>query len=430
MRKAVQKNREPLLFEELRQAPKGRSPLAEELFRWREFGKPTGYATTTAQTLRGQVVVDTFINEYWSRAQRQGHGLHEVSYRACFKPELPAFFVDRLTKPGDVVYDPFMGRGTTLLEAALRGRVPFGNDANPLSSMLLRPRLSPPRQSEVEARLEAIDLSIGGEDAPRELLAFYHEDTLREIAALRAWLLARERDGALDAVDDWIRMVTVNRLTGHSPGFLSVYTMPPNQAVSVESQLRINAKRRQEPPRRDLRAVVAKKSKALLLAVSDDDRARLAASSAAALLCAEQAGSTPSIRDASVDLVVTSPPFLDIVQYKDDNWLRCWFCGIDADAVQITMARTVDAWAASMRAAFLELRRVVKPGGHVAFEVGEVRRGSVRLEEVVLPVAVAAGFVPELVMIHAQKFTKTANCWGIGNNDKGTNTQRVVVLRG
>jgi hypothetical protein len=83
-----------------------------------------------------------------------------------------------------------------------------------------------------------------------------------------------------------------------------------------------------------------------------------------------------------------------------------------------------------MRAAFLELRRVVKPGGHVAFEVGEVRRGSVRLEEVVLPVAVAAGFVPELVMIHAQKFTKTANCWGIGNNDKGTNTQRVVVLRG
>ena len=300
MRKAAQKNREPLLFEELRQAPKGRSPLAEELFRWRAFGKPTGYATTTAQTLHGQVVVDTFVNEYWSSAQRQGHGLHEVSYRACFKPELPAFFVERLTKPGDVVYDPFMGRGTTLLEAALRGRVPFGNDANPLSSMLLRPRLSPPRQSEVEERLESIDLSIGGEDAPRELLAFYHEDTLREIAALRAWLLARERDAALDAVDDWIRMVTVNRLTGHSPGFLSVYTMPPNQAVSVESQLRINAKRRQEPPRRDLRAVVAKKSKALLGAVSDDDRARLAAVFGSAKLSVGPAADAHTVPSASV----------------------------------------------------------------------------------------------------------------------------------
>ncbi len=429
MRKAAQKNREPLLFEELRQAPKGRSPLADELFTWRAFGKPTGYATTTAATEAGRVVVDTFINEYWSSAQRQGHGLHEVSYRACFKPELPAFFVDRLTKPGDVVYDPFMGRGTTPLEAALRGRVPFGNDANPLSAMLLRPRLSPPHQSEVEERLEAIDLSTGGEDAPRELLAFYHEDTLREIAALRAWLLARERDGALDAVDDWIRMVTVNRLTGHSPGFLSVYTMPPNQAVSVESQLRINAKRRQEPPRRDLRAVVAKKSKALLGAVSDDDRARLAAVFGSAKLSVGPAANARTVPSASVDLVVTSPPFLDVVQYKDDNWLRCWFCGIDVDAVEITMARSVDAWAAAMRRAFDELFRVVKPGGHVAFEVGEVRRGSVRLEEVVLPVAIAAGFSPELVMIHAQKFTKTANCWGIDNNARGTNTHRVVVLR-
>jgi hypothetical protein len=32
-------------------------------------------------------------------------------------------------------------------------------------------------------------------------------------------------------------------------------------------------------------------------------------------------------------------------------------------------------------------------------------------------------------MIHAQKFTKTANCWGIDNNARGTNTHRVVVLR-
>ena len=428
MSKAAQKKRQPMLFDELRREPEGTSALAQELAAWRAFGKKTAYSTTVAAGASGRVVADTFTNEYWSSAQRQGHGLHEVSYRACFKPELPAFFVERLTKPGDVVHDPFMGRGTTLLEAALRGRVPSGNDVNPLSAMLLRPRLSPPRQEDVDARLSSLDLSSCGE-VRDDLLAFYHPDTLREIGALRSYLIARAGEGTLDAVDDWIRMVAVNRLTGHSPGFLSVYTMPPNQAVSVESQLRINAKRRQEPPRRDLRAVVAKKSKALLLAVSDDDRARLAASSAAALLCAEQAGSTPSIRDASVDLVVTSPPFLDVVQYKDDNWLRCWFCGIDVDAVEITMARSVDAWAAAMQLVFHELFRVVKPGGHVAFEVGEVRRGAVRLEEVVLPVAIAAGFSPELVMIHAQQFTKTANCWGIDNNARGTNTQRVVVLR-
>lgn len=78
---------------------------------------------------------------------------------------------------------------------------------------------------------------------------------------------------------------------------------------------------------------------------------------------------------------------------------------------------------------FTELYRVVRPGGHVAFEVGEVRRGTLRLEETVIPAATSAGLLAELVLINSQDFTKTANCWGITNNQKGTNTNRIVLLR-
>lgn len=431
MRRLSEKNRQPLLFAELRREPAGRSALAVDLAAFREFGKKTSYGTTVAEAANGRAVVDTFVNEFWTSGQRQGHALHEVSYRACFKPQLPAFFIERLSAPLDVVYDPFMGRGTTPLEAALLGRTPAGNDVNPLSAMLLRPRLSPPRQQEVADRLRALDLDTdagqnGGSNG--DLLAFYHPDTLRELSSLRAYLLARQSNGTLDAIDDWIRMVAVNRLTGHSPGFLSVYTMPPNQAVSAAAQRRLNERRNQTPPRRDLREVLLRKSKALLAAVTDGDRERLAATSARALLSTAAAADTPSIATGSVQLVVTSPPFLDVVQYKDDNWLRCWFCGIDPEGVAMTMARSVDSWAAAMAEVFVELHRVVRPGGHVAFEVGEVRRGTVRLEEVVIPVAIAAGFRAELVMVNAQNFTKTANCWGIANNQKGTNTNRIVVL--
>ena len=98
--------------------------------------------------------------------------------------------------------------------------------------------------------------------AEADLLAFYHPDTLRQITALRAWLL--ERGDALDPVDAWIRMVAINRLTGHSPGFFSVYTLPPNQAVSVKSQRKINADRRQTPPRRNVPELILKKSRILL----------------------------------------------------------------------------------------------------------------------------------------------------------------------
>ena len=147
------------------------------------------------------------------------------------------------------------------------------------------------------------------------------------------------------------------------------------------------------------------------------------------VLMTGQAASMPRVPSSSVQLVVTSPPFLDVVQYADDNWLRCWFCGIDAKAVPMTMARSVEAWRSAMAEVFAELYRVVRPGGYVAFEVGEVRKGKVRLDEHVVPVAAAAGFDPQLVMLHTQDFTKTANCWGVDNNKRGTNTNRVVVLQ-
>jgi hypothetical protein len=130
-----------------------------------------------------------------------------------------------------------------------------------------------------------------------------------------------------------------------------------------------------------------------------------------------------------VDLVVTSPPFLTVVDYERDNWLRCWFCGIDPAAVHLTILRRLDHWQAAMTRVFRELHRVLKPDASVAFEVGEVRKGSIRLEEAVIPSAVAAGLEPVFVLINAQEFTKTANVWGVANNRVGTNTNRVVVLR-
>jgi len=54
--------------------------------------------------------VPTFVNECWTSRQRQASSRHEVSYRACFKPQLPRFFIERLTQPGDVVYAPLVRR--------------------------------------------------------------------------------------------------------------------------------------------------------------------------------------------------------------------------------------------------------------------------------------------------------------------------------
>ena len=363
------------------------------------------------------------INEFWTAGQRQAHSIHEVSYRACFKPQLPEFFISRLTKSGEGVYDPFMGRGTTPVQAALMGRRPLANDINPLSTLLTRPRLSPPTPNAIIDQLGKIDWRkpvIIRED----LLAFYHPSTIRQLTVLREWIQERAPLGMPnpDPVIDWIRMVAINRLTGHSPGFFSVYTLPPNQAVSIESQIKINAKRQQSPPPRDVVKIIFKKSQSLL---ADGPMSK----HPVACLSTALAGETPAIPDQSASLVVTSPPFLDIVQYADDNWLRCWFAGIETSNVDIAMHRTVGAWTAMVRKVLIEQARIVRPGGHIAFEVGEVRKGKVLLERLVWQAAEGLPFDRLAVMVNQQKFTKTANCWGVSNNSGGTNTNRIVILR-
>lgn len=396
-------------------------------FRWN--GRSNQKTITSARLASARpMVVETLVNEFWTSKQRAAHSLHEISYRACFKPQLPRFFIERFTRPGDVVYDPFMGRGTTVIEAALLGRSPIGCDVNPLSAILAGPRLAPPTLRNIELRLDQIDLTAAAH-CPQDLEVFYHPDTLREICALREYLIARERAGTIDAVDSWIRMVAVNRLTGHSPGFFSVYTLPPNQAASLDAQAKINTARKQTPPRRDVRALIVTKSQSLLSDCDSACRTALLRSTQRARLLTKQANATAEIRTGSVDLVVTSPPFLDVVDYAGDNWLRCWFCGLESSAVEISIHKKLPEWQRAMTAVFRELARVLRPGGHVAFEVGEIRGGKIKLEEAVLPCGLAAGLLPILVVINSQQFTKTANCWGISNNKKGTNSNRIVLFR-
>lgn len=374
--------------------------------------------------------IPKFINEYWTAKQRQSNSLHEVSYRACFKPQLPRFFIEILTQENDIVYDPFSGRGTTALEAALLNRRFIANDINPLSEILLKPRVQPPTLIEISNRLDEIDFNKEIEP-DIDLTMFYHERTLKEILALRDYLKNKNKLNNEDHIDIWIRMVATNRLTGHSKGFFSVFTLPPNQAVSQNSQIKINEKRNQTPEYRNVKNIIIGKSKDLLKDISERIRIRLWNIKDLSKFTNCDAGSTNIIDSDSISLTVTSPPFLDIVQYANDNWLRCWFNNLDVNIISkgIEMSKTLEMWNHFISRVFNQLYRITKNGGYVAFEVGEVRNGKVKLDENVVNIGINSGFKCLGILINDQIFTKTSNIWGVDNNDKGTNTNRIVIFK-
>lgn len=391
--------------------------ILAEVARFNAFGP----LPTVANQHFGDSTIPVFQGVFFDPKQRAAHVLHEVPYRASYKASLPRFFIDRLTKEGDVVCDPFLGRGTTALEAALAGRVPWGADVNPLAGMLCVPRLNPPQAHEIEARLADLDLEWDGA-IDEGMLAMFHQRTLRQILSLREYLLSREATGQLDRVDEWIRMVALTRLTGHSPGFFSRRTLPPNQAVNLARQARINEKNAERATYRDIvPRIIAKSSKLL--------------SEGAPRPC------TPSIHVSSADdmswapadsvaLVMTSPPFVDLVDYAGDNWARNWFGGIAESCIagSWNFSDPVD-WAEAMHQFLLEARRVVIPGGWIAVEVGDVRGGAVELDTLLVDAGSRAGLDVVLVMINAVAFTRTAHIWRVHNGRNGTATNRVVLLR-
>lgn len=403
-----------------------------ESYSFKENGDQALYSDnrTVVDTIRvKEIEIPRFINQFWTSRQRQASSIQEISYRACFKPQLPRFFIQLLSRENDLVYDPFSGRGTTVIEAALLNRRVISNDINPLSKIMALPRLEAPPLAGIKERLAAIPISRGVK-AGLDLSMFYHPRTDAEIASIRNYLEKRWSNGLEDAADRWIRMAATSRLTGHSRGFFSVYTLPPNQAVSPESQVKINIKREQEPDYRETKRLIYRKSKSLVRNLRPVERQNLHNAAASALFLEKDARRTEEIATNSVQLTVTSPPFLNIVQYSKDNWLRCWFNHIDTAEIEqkMIMSRTVEEWFCVMEEVFKELFRITRDGGWVAFEVGEIRRGKIKLEEYIIPAGLKAGFKCTGVVINRQQFTKTAHIWGVKNNAGGTNTNRIVLF--
>ncbi len=218
-------------------------------------------AHATPSSSKSSPHVPVYEEELWTSQQRQACSIHEVSYRACFKPQLPAYFIERLSDEGDVVYDPFSGRGTTAIEVgAARTTCRRERHQSAVGRFSRGPRLEVPHVSEVDARLNAIDLDAQGASGTSISRCSSIRDTERELLNLRAYLNARRRSRSEDAIDRWIRMVATNRLTGHSPGFFSVYTLPPNQAVSAENQIRSTSGSIKSRDYRNVRELILRKS--------------------------------------------------------------------------------------------------------------------------------------------------------------------------
>lgn len=139
------------------------------------------------------------------------------------------------------------------------------------------------------------------------------------------------------------------------------------------------------------------------------------------------------IPSSSIALIVTSPPFLNKADYLQDNWLEFWFLDIDPKNLENKIIQTedLDQWTSFMKGSMKEMLRVLKPGGTAVIEVGDVchKKEVINLDEIIVEIGRSIGMEVVEVLINSQRFTKLANCFNVDNMSKGTNTNRLAVLR-
>jgi hypothetical protein len=305
----------------------------------------------------------------------------------------------------------------------------IGVDRNPLAYVLSKAKAERPDLSDVMDRLDALesgyrDDSVSFDDMPGILAPFFHPWVFAQLIYLRRQLDAQ-------AVDMFIRALIVGILHGQSRKssvgslYLSVdmpntFSMSPGYVAGYVE--RHNLRR----PPYDVFASCRRRAKSLLTPTAPVLRGTVYLGDATQV--------SHVVEKGSVDLIITSPPYLGLLRYGAFNWLRLWFLGEEANDVDRMLDTTssVERYENFMLSFLCDLALVAKPRSRAVLFVGELRRRRVRsLAQTLLRnvVPLTPWRTIALSSDVSTEDSKTTRIWGEGKRGDASNRDEVLVLQ-
>jgi DNA modification methylase len=380
------------------------------------------------------------ISTPWSGlGQRWGHSWHKMcSYLGTYPPSLARAALSLFSEPGDIVLDPFSGRGTTLLEARLTGRRAYASDLNPIALALSRAKSA---SISYEATIEKIAELRDGYDRvlyrpeaqtqPEQVQIIFHPGTLAQLCYLRNLLV-----DSIDPVDAFLVGCLLGIMHGAerqdgSSAYASI-SMPNTFSMSPNYVRKYVAENRLNRVERDVFSMLEDKVHRLA-----SDSAPQGCDAYVSACDAKELASCDGLRavKGKVDLIVTSPPYLDVVNYAKQNWIRNWLLEQSSTS---HLAKNLDddlnlsEWMSFSTLVLDQMMKVLSPSGVIVFVVGDVVRpgkGSISLaREFIRRVAHDGhfGFVGCLDD-HIGSDIKTTRIWA-DTKGRATQMDRIIVL--
>lgn len=325
------------------------------------------------------------------------HGFH--TYPARLHPDTAARLVAAFVPVGGTVLDPFCGSGTVLVEALLLGRRPTGVDLNPLAARLAQAKTRPRSPEELERLVAAArDCAASADERrkakagatrrfPSEDVQLFEPHVLLELDSLRAKVEATDEPARADL---WLVLSSILIKLSRKRGDTSTKVLSRRTAAGFPSKLFVQ--RAEEWARR-----LAEMTSRLPTPWPEPP----------VVIPGDATGPRTKV-PASVDAIVTSPPYAGTYDYVGHHELRLRWLGLDSRPLRrgeigaratyqnLAPAAARATWERELRAFLAMAARVVPAGGPVVLVLGDSAVGKValRADEIVAEVGRAIGFRP------------------------------------
>ena len=319
----------------------------------------------------------------WSQDfQKRGHPWHSMcSYLGSFPPLMAYSLISLLTDQGDTVLDPFCGRGTTHVECRLLDRLPLSSDLNPLAVAITKAKNTSVSFTDVISRIDELeqnfDLALYLPEAlaqQDEIQLIFHSYVLAKLCYLRRNLLNSD-----DPVDVFLTGAALGIMHGSerkdgSSGYASI-SMPNTFSMSPNYVRRFVQEKRLQRVDRDIFQLLRDKAGRLL---KDNDVFKIGGAVEQADAKNIEGVDTFQEHIGKVKLILTSPPYLNVVNYAKQNWIRMWFLKEDFEEVSSRLDDnlTLGSWIDFMEEVVVGLKKFLRSDGVIVLVVGDVARSS------------------------------------------------------
>lgn len=382
--------------------------------------------------------LETFVTPWAKASARDYDSWHSMcSYLGAFPAPLANYFINYFSKKGDIIFDPFSGRGTTLLEARLLGRKSLATDLNPIALALSEAKNQNFSKEEIFERINQLeklfDPALFLPEAmaqPDEVHLIFHPRTLAQLCFLKRRFLK-----SILPIDKYLIGCTLGVMHGGerkdgTSGYLSI-SMPNTFSMSPEYVRRFVQTKQLNREFRDVFKILRDKTDRIY-----EKHKTLKESGIVVKADAKTLSQNENLEEYKnkVNLVITSPPYLGIVNYAKQNWIRSWL--LNKSPIEVSAELDDDLnlseWITFSKQFVTELKTFIKKDGVAVFVIGDVAKSKTSV------VPLAREFC---LMVKENKLFKNVWCFSdvIDDADKTTRiwgdtkgsataTDRIVIL--